>query len=32
MKGDYAYFTGREAVKYKGEEVFFQDVIGSLIK
>ncbi len=32
IKGDYSYFTGREAVKYKGKEVFFQDVMGSLIK
>lgn len=30
-KGDYKYFTGREAVEYKGEEVFFQDVMGSII-
>ncbi|MFA6073749.1 MAG: DUF5680 domain-containing protein [Candidatus Woesearchaeota archaeon] len=32
LKGDYVYFRGREAVNYKGKEVFFQDVIGSLIK
>jgi hypothetical protein len=30
--GDYRYFTGREAVKYKGQEVFFQDIMGTLIK
>jgi len=32
FKGDYQYFTGREAVKYKGKKVFFQDVMGTLIK
>lgn len=32
MEGDYSYFIGKEIVKYKGEEVFFQDVMGSLIK
>ena len=31
FEGDYSYFVGREAVLYKGEEVFFQDVMGSLI-
>jgi hypothetical protein len=32
IKGDYRYFTGREAIQHKGKEVFFQDVMGSLIK
>jgi hypothetical protein len=32
MKGDYQYFTGRESIVYKGKKVFFQDVIGGLIK
>lgn len=32
MNGDYSYFTGREAITHKGIEVFFQDVIGELIK
>jgi hypothetical protein len=32
MKGDYGYFTGRESITFKGKEVFFQDVMGSLIK
>ena len=32
IDGDYSYFTGRESVKYKGKEVFFQDVMGSLVK
>ena len=32
IKGDYAYFTGRESIKHKGREVFFQDVMGELIK
>ena len=32
FKGDYTYFTGRESVFYKGKEVFFQDVMASLIK
>ena len=31
IKGDYQYFTGRESIKHKGKEVFFQDVMGSLI-
>jgi hypothetical protein len=30
--GDYSYFVGREAITHKGKEVFFQDVMGSLIK
>lgn len=32
MKGDWRYFTGRESVLYQGREVFFQDVMGSLVK
>jgi hypothetical protein len=32
IEGDYTYFTGREAILYKGEEIFFQDVMGELIK
>tara|TARA_Y100000310_G_C20199142_1_gene586053 strand:- start:112 stop:591 length:480 start_codon:yes stop_codon:yes gene_type:complete len=32
FEGDYSYFVGKEVVKHKGEEVFFQDVMGSLIK
>jgi hypothetical protein len=32
LDGDYAYFKGQERVFYKGERVFFQDVMGSLIK
>ncbi|MAG39747.1 hypothetical protein CMI41_02160 [Candidatus Pacearchaeota archaeon] len=32
MEGDYSYFTGRESVNYRGTEVFFQDVMGELIK
>ena len=32
MNGDYSYFTGREAITHGGIEVFFQDVMGELIK
>ena len=32
MKGDYKYFTGRESIRYKKKEIFFQDVMGTLIK
>jgi hypothetical protein len=32
LNGDYTYFKGRETIKYKGREVFFQDVMGELIK
>ena len=32
LKGDYQYFTGRESITHKGIEVFFQDVMGELIK
>ena len=32
MNGDYSYFLGQECIFYKGERVFFQDVMGSLIK
>ncbi|MBT5023374.1 hypothetical protein HOK51_08665 [Candidatus Woesearchaeota archaeon] len=30
--GEYSYFVGRESVMHKGSEIFFQDVMGSLIK
>ena len=32
LKGDYQYFTGRESITHKGIEVFFQDIMGELIK
>ncbi len=32
LNGDYAYFTGREALLHKGKEIFFQNVMGELIK
>jgi len=32
ITGNYKYFTGRESILYKGKEVFFQDVMGELIK
>ena len=32
MEGDYDYFKGQERVFYKGESIFLQDVMGSLIK
>ena len=32
FKGDYTYFTGREVVLHKGQEVFFQDIMATLIK
>ena len=32
IDGDYTYFKGRESIKYKGSELFFQDVIGSIVK
>jgi len=32
FKGDYTYLVGRESIKYNGKEVFFQDVMGELIK
>ncbi|MFW5747154.1 MAG: DUF5680 domain-containing protein [Nanoarchaeota archaeon] len=32
MDGDYQYFRGHEKVLYKGEVVFFQDVMGSEIR
>ena len=32
ITGDYAYFKGRESIKHNGKEVFFQDVMGCLIK
>jgi hypothetical protein len=32
IKGNYSYFVGQERVFYKEESVFFQDVMGSLIK
>ena len=31
FEGDYKYFKGRESITYKGKEVFFQDVMGSII-
>jgi hypothetical protein len=31
IKGDLKYFTGREAITYRGKEVFFQDVMGEMI-
>ena len=32
MEGDYDYFKGQERILYKRKSVFFQDVMGSLIK
>ena len=32
MRGNYSNFTGRETIKYKSQQVFFQNVIGGLIK
>lgn len=32
IKGDYRYFTGKESINYKNKQVFFQDVMGELIK
>jgi hypothetical protein len=32
MMGDYTYFTAKETVVYKKEIVFFQNVMGSIIK
>ncbi len=32
IEGDYQYFKGRETITHKGEVVFFQDVMGELIK
>jgi len=32
VDGDYKYFTGKESITYKGIELFFQDVIGSIVK
>ena len=32
LDGDYSYFKGRETIHHKGVEVFFQDVMGELIK
>jgi len=32
IEGNYKYFAGRESVNYKGKKVFFQDIMGSLIK
>jgi hypothetical protein len=32
MNGDYSYFTGRETIHHKEVGVFFQDVMGELIK
>jgi hypothetical protein len=32
VQGDYQYFIGQERVYFKGEEIFMQDVMGSIIK
>jgi len=32
IEGDYEYFRGREEIYYKDELVFFQDVMGELIR
>lgn len=32
IEGDFQYFKGRETITFKGIEVFFQDVMGELIK
>ncbi len=32
IEGDARYFRGREEIIYKGERVFFQDVMGSMIR
>jgi hypothetical protein len=32
IEGEYRYFIGRENIKYKNKEVFFQNVMCSLIK
>ena len=32
LEGDYDYFHGQERIFYKGQSVFFQDVMGTLIK
>jgi len=32
MKGDHTYFIGRESIRYRRKEIFFQDVMGTLIK
>ncbi len=32
IEGNYEYFVGKEIIKYKGKEVFFQNIMGSLIK
>jgi hypothetical protein len=32
INGDYTYFKGREAIRFRGLEIFFQDVMGELIK
>jgi hypothetical protein len=32
MKGDYSYFLGRESITFQGKEIFYQDVMGSIIK
>jgi hypothetical protein len=32
MKGDWQYFTGREEVRHRNKLIFFQDVMGSIIK
>lgn len=32
MDGDYDYFKGQERIFYKGKSIFFQDVMGTLVK
>jgi hypothetical protein len=32
INGDYKYFTSKEIITHKGIEVFFQDIMGELIK
>ncbi len=32
MHGDWTYFTGHESVFFNGKEIFFQDIMGELIK
>ena len=32
MDGDWQYFTACESISYKGKEIFFQNVMGELIK
>ncbi len=32
FKGDFSYFVGRESISTNGHELFFQNVMGSIIK